>query len=87
MFKKLMSFLLIMSLTACSTISPVNLNGVDVKKMNNFSEEKEKETGIPNWVWWVGGGAATLLLLGAASSTSEECLFVEDSNGNLRGCD
>jgi len=36
---------MIISLSACSTVPSVNLNGVDVKKMNNFSKEKEKETG------------------------------------------
>jgi len=77
---------MIISLSACSTVPSVNLNGVDVKKMNNFSKEKEKETGVPNWVWWVGGGAALLILAGASDST-EKCLFVEDSNGNLSACD
>ena len=48
-------------------------------------QEPEKASGVPSWLWWVLGALA-VGALASSSSSSEECLFVADSQGNLREC-
>ena len=88
-FRAMVIAVFITTFTACTTtpdyMAQVQMPEQQEEQQQATEQEPEKASGVPSWLWWVLGALA-VGALASSSSSSEECLFVADSQGNLREC-